>query len=174
MAFLGFFECGSEVVTDLFKAVTNIKLGEGNAINAASAADLEKFNGIAADVRAKVIAEVTEAGIDGQAAYDMIKAELAASGLPQKVMIDFSHANSSKQFKRQMNVSDDVSAQVAGGDKAIFGVMIESHLVEGRQDLVDGKAATYGQSITDACIGWEDTETVLRQLADAVEARRNK
>ncbi|MFA0499604.1 3-deoxy-7-phosphoheptulonate synthase, partial [Vibrio sp. 10N.222.46.A1] len=53
-------------------------------------------------------------------------------------------------------------------------VMIESHLVEGRQDLVDGKAATYGQSVTDACIGWEDTETVLRQLADAVEARRNK
>ena len=89
-------------------------------------------------------------------------------------MIDFSHANSSKQFKRQLNVSDDVSAQISGGDKAIFGVMIESHLVEGRQDLVDGKAPTYGQSITDACIGWEDTETVLRQLADAVEARRNK
>ena len=103
-----------------------------------------------------------------------IKEELKASGLPEKVMIDFSHANSSKQFKRQINVSDDVSAQISGGDKAIFGVMIESHLVEGRQDLVDGKAATYGQSITDACIGWEDTETVLRQLADAVEARRNK
>ncbi|MEZ8062073.1 MULTISPECIES: 3-deoxy-7-phosphoheptulonate synthase AroG [Vibrio] len=103
-----------------------------------------------------------------------IKEELAASGLPQKVMIDFSHANSSKQFQRQINVSDDVSTQIANGDKAIFGVMIESHLVEGRQDLVDGKAPTYGQSITDACIGWEDTETVLRQLANAVEARRNK
>ncbi|MDP2572683.1 3-deoxy-7-phosphoheptulonate synthase AroG [Vibrio penaeicida] len=102
-----------------------------------------------------------------------IKDELAASGLPQKVMIDFSHANSSKQYQRQMNVADDVCAQVAGGEKAVFGVMIESHLVEGRQDLVDGKASTYGQSITDACIGWEDTEKVLRQLADAVEARRN-
>lgn len=102
-----------------------------------------------------------------------IKDELAASGLPQKVMIDFSHANSSKQYQRQMNVADDVCAQVAGGEQAVFGVMIESHLVEGRQDLVDGKASTYGQSITDACIGWEDTEKVLRQLADAVEARRN-
>ncbi|KAB0510141.1 3-deoxy-7-phosphoheptulonate synthase, partial [Pseudomonas extremorientalis] len=79
-----------------------------------------------------------------------IKEELAASGLPQKVMIDFSHANSSKQFQRQINVSDDVSTQIANGDKAIFGVMIESHLVEGRQDLVDGKAPTYGQSVTDA------------------------
>lgn len=103
-----------------------------------------------------------------------IKDELQAAGLPQKVMIDFSHANSSKQFKRQMLVSDDVSEQLASGDDAIFGVMIESHLTEGRQDLVDGVAATYGQSITDACIGWEDTETVLRQLSDAVKARRNQ
>ncbi|MCR9985645.1 3-deoxy-7-phosphoheptulonate synthase AroG [Vibrio antiquarius] len=103
-----------------------------------------------------------------------IKDELDGAGLPKKVMIDFSHANSSKQFKRQMLVSDDVSEQIAGGEEAIFGVMIESHLVEGRQDLVDGKAATYGQSITDACIGWEDTETVLRQLSEAVKARRNK
>ncbi|HDY7786969.1 TPA: 3-deoxy-7-phosphoheptulonate synthase AroG [Vibrio vulnificus] len=103
-----------------------------------------------------------------------VKEELATSGLPQKVMIDFSHANSSKQYQRQMLVADDVSEQLAAGEEAIFGVMIESHLVEGRQDLVDGKAATYGQSITDACIGWEDTETVLRQLANAVAARRAK
>tara|TARA_Y100001956_G_scaffold82837_1_gene106065 strand:+ start:2308 stop:3363 length:1056 start_codon:yes stop_codon:yes gene_type:complete len=102
-----------------------------------------------------------------------IKAELEASGLPQKVMIDFSHANSSKQYQRQMVVSDDVAGQISGGEDAIFGVMIESHLVEGRQDLVDGNAPTYGQSITDACIGWEDTEKVLRQLADAVQARRD-
>ncbi|GEA60089.1 3-deoxy-7-phosphoheptulonate synthase AroG [Vibrio comitans] len=101
-----------------------------------------------------------------------IKQQLEASKLRQKVMIDFSHANSSKQYQRQINVSEDVSAQLASGEQAIFGVMIESHLVEGRQDLVDGKAATYGQSITDACIGWEDTEKVLRQLADAVTARR--
>ncbi|EIJ0967275.1 TPA: 3-deoxy-7-phosphoheptulonate synthase [Vibrio vulnificus] len=103
-----------------------------------------------------------------------VKEELATSGLPQKVMIDFSHANSSKQYKRQLLVADDVSEQLAAGEEAIFGVMIESHLVEGRQDLVEGKAATYGQSITDACIGWEDTETVLRQLANAVAARRAK
>ncbi|MEZ9630820.1 3-deoxy-7-phosphoheptulonate synthase AroG [Vibrio breoganii] len=102
-----------------------------------------------------------------------VKQQLEASKLRQKVMIDFSHANSSKQYQRQINVSDDVSAQLANGEQAIFGVMIESHLVEGRQDLVDGKAPTYGQSITDACIGWEDTEKVLHQLADAVTARRN-
>jgi 3-deoxy-7-phosphoheptulonate synthase len=103
-----------------------------------------------------------------------IKAKLEASGLPQKVMIDFSHANSSKQFQRQMVVADDVCEQMANGEDAVFGVMIESHLVEGRQDLIDGKVETYGQSITDACIGWDDTEKVLRQLADAVTARRNK
>ena len=87
-------------------------------------------------------------------------------------MVDFSHANSSKQFKKQMEVCEDVCQQIAGGSKQIFGVMVESHIVEGRQDLVDGKAQTYGQSITDACIGWEDTETVLKQLSDAVLARR--
>lgn len=101
-----------------------------------------------------------------------INTQLAASGLPQKVMIDFSHANSSKQFQRQLVVAEDVCGQMAKGDDSIFGVMIESHLVEGRQDLVDGKVDTYGQSITDACIGWDDTEKVLRQLADAVTARR--
>ncbi len=101
-----------------------------------------------------------------------IKNQLETSGLRQKVMIDFSHANSSKQYQRQMVVSDDVSSQIAGGENAIFGVMIESHLVEGRQDLVDGMAPVYGQSITDACIGWDDTEKVLRQLAEAVETRR--
>lgn len=102
-----------------------------------------------------------------------INKQLAESGLPQKVMIDFSHANSSKQFQRQMVVAEDVGAQMAKGDDSIFGVMIESHLVEGRQDLVDGKVETYGQSITDACIGWDDTEKVLRQLADSVTARRH-
>ncbi|MFA0415504.1 3-deoxy-7-phosphoheptulonate synthase AroG [Vibrio renipiscarius] len=102
-----------------------------------------------------------------------IKQELEASGLPQKVMIDFSHANSSKEYKRQMVVAEDVAAQLAAGEDAIFGVMIESHLVEGRQDLVDGKAPTYGQSITDGCINWADTETTLRQLAQAVQQRRS-
>lgn len=104
---------------------------------------------------------------------DAICSDLGKADLPQKVMIDFSHANSSKQFKKQLEVSTDVAGQIAAGNKAIFGVMIESHLVEGRQDIIDGKAATYGQSVTDACIGWSDTETVLRQLADAVATRRN-
>lgn len=101
-----------------------------------------------------------------------IKTELEDAGLSQKVMIDFSHANSSKQYLRQLEVAKDVSTQIANGEESIFGVMIESHLVEGRQDLEVGKALTYGQSITDACIGWEDTEKVLRQLAYAVGARR--
>ena len=101
-----------------------------------------------------------------------VNSQLTAAKLPNNIMIDFSHANSSKQFKRQMDVSTDVSAQMANGDKSIFGVMIESHLVEGRQDIVDGGAAVYGQSVTDACIGWDDTEVALRQLAQAVQTRR--
>jgi 3-deoxy-7-phosphoheptulonate synthase len=87
-------------------------------------------------------------------------------------MIDFSHANSSKQFKKQLTVADDVAQQIAGGEKAIIGVMIESHLVEGNQSLESGEPLVYGKSVTDGCIGWEDTETVLRQLAEAVKARR--
>ena len=96
--------------------------------------------------------------------------DLSKAGLPQKVMVDFSHANSSKQYKKQMEVCADVCEQIASGSQTIFGIMAESHLVEGRQDLVEGEAdkLQYGQSITDACIGWDDTETLLRQLADAV------
>lgn len=103
---------------------------------------------------------------------DVVNEQLTAAKLPNNVMIDFSHANSSKQFKRQMDVSTDVSAQISAGDNSIFGVMVESHLTEGRQDIVDGGAATYGQSVTDACIGWEDSEVLLRQLAQAVKTRR--
>ena len=99
---------------------------------------------------------------------------LTKAGLPQKVMIDFSHANSSKQFNLQLEVCDDVCGQIRNGESAIFGVMVESHLVEGRQDLVHGQSPVYGQSITDACIGWDSTETLLQQLADAVSARRKK
>ena len=87
-------------------------------------------------------------------------------------MVDFSHANSCKQFKKQLDVSRDVARQITAGSNKIFGVMIESHLVEGRQDLVEGKTLTYGQSITDSCIGWEDSENVLQELSDAVAARR--
>ena len=96
--------------------------------------------------------------------------------LQPRVMVDFSHANSSKQFKKQMDVGADVANQIANGSQSIFGVMIESHLVEGRQDLKTGclKDLVYGQSITDACIGWDDTETLLAQLSNAVATRRTK
>ena len=103
---------------------------------------------------------------------EAVCADIQKSGRRPHVMIDFSHANSQKQFKRQLDVCNDVCQQIAKGSNFISGVMIESHLVEGRQDLVDGKAVTYGQSITDACINWEDSEKVLFQLAEAVEKRR--
>ncbi|ADP11990.1 phospho-2-dehydro-3-deoxyheptonate aldolase [Erwinia sp. Ejp617] len=101
-----------------------------------------------------------------------VKTGLEKAGLPAQMMIDFSHANSSKQFKRQMIVAEDVALQIAKGEKAIIGVMIESHLVEGNQNTDNGESLVYGKSVTDGCIGWEDTETVLRQLAQAVETRR--
>ncbi|MFD2229566.1 3-deoxy-7-phosphoheptulonate synthase AroG [Alkalimarinus sediminis] len=100
-----------------------------------------------------------------------VVSELETAKLPKKVMIDFSHANSSKQFKKQMDVCSNVCEQIKSGDNTIFGVMVESHLVEGRQDLVGNKAETYGQSITDACIGWDDTESLIAQLAEASAER---
>ena len=100
------------------------------------------------------------------------EAQLAKAGLPANIMVDFSHANSDKQFKRQMDVCEDISAQLEAGNQSIFGVMIESHIVEGNQKVVAGEALTYGQSITDACIGWEDTEKSLARLAGAVKSRR--
>ncbi len=98
--------------------------------------------------------------------------ELAKAGLPQRIMIDFSHANSSKQHDKQIEVSADVGRQMAAGDDRIFGVMIESHLNPGRQDLIPGKDLAYGVSITDACIDWKNTEVVLRQLAADAQKRR--
>jgi 3-deoxy-7-phosphoheptulonate synthase len=99
-------------------------------------------------------------------------AELAAAGQPPQVMIDASHSNSRKQHRLQIDVMQDVGRQVAAGDRRIFGIMLESNLVEGRQDLVPGKPLTYGMSITDACIGWEETVGVLDGLAQAVRQRR--
>ncbi len=106
------------------------------------------------------------------AAVEAACQELAKSGLASRVMIDFSHANSRKDFKRQIEVADDIAAQLAGGEDRIFGVMIESHLKEGRQDLTPGKPLQYGVSITDACLGWEDTAAMLDTLAGAVKKRR--
>lgn len=98
--------------------------------------------------------------------------DLAASGVPPKVMIDCSHANSRKQHALQIEVAQDVADQLAAGEDRIIGVMIESHLKEGRQDLVPGKELEYGKSITDACISWEDSIGVLDTLAEGVRARR--
>ena len=103
-------------------------------------------------------------------------AALEKAKLPPYLMVDFSHANSYKDYRRQPDVASNVAEQLAAGSKAITGVMIESHLVEGNQKA-DGKTReelVYGQSITDACINWDTTETVLRQLAEAVKARRQQ
>ena len=98
--------------------------------------------------------------------------QLQAAALPPRVMIDCSHANSGKDFRRQSTVCRDIAAQIAAGNRNIIGVMLESNLVEGAQKLVPGKAPVYGQSITDACIGWEETLTLLRELGGAVRAGR--
>lgn len=96
---------------------------------------------------------------------------LAAAGLPEVVMIDCSHGNSEKDHRRQLDVADAVCAQVAAGSRQIFGLMLESHLVEGRQTYTHGQPSTYGQSITDACLCLDDTARVLAQLAQAQQRR---
>ncbi|HFD79865.1 MAG TPA: 3-deoxy-7-phosphoheptulonate synthase [Gammaproteobacteria bacterium] len=98
--------------------------------------------------------------------------QLEQAGLPPRLMVDLSHGNSAKQFRRQLVVGEDVASQVAGGSSHVMGAMIESHLKEGRQDCVVGQELEYGKSITDACIGWEDTVPLLERLADAVRQRR--
>ena len=108
------------------------------------------------------------------ASVEAAAAESAKSGVRAAIMIDASHANSSKKPENQPLVLDDVAAQIAGGDRRIVGIMAESNIIAGRQDLVPGKPLTYGQSITDGCIGWDDTVTTLRRLAEAVEQRRAK
>ena len=97
---------------------------------------------------------------------------LVKAGLPEKIMIDFSHANSEKQHQKQVNVAENVGGQIAAGSNSIFGVMIESHLVEGNQKVKPGEPLTYGQSITDACLSMDDTEPVLYGLAKSVRDRR--
>jgi 3-deoxy-7-phosphoheptulonate synthase len=97
---------------------------------------------------------------------------LGKSGLDARLMIDASHANSSKKPENQPAVIQDIAAQLEDGESRIVGVMVESHLVAGRQDLVEGQPLTYGQSITDGCIGWDDSVAVLERLAAAVRTRR--
>jgi len=106
------------------------------------------------------------------ASIDRVATELERAGLSSNVMIDFSHANSNKKYELQMKVGADVANQIAAGDKRIFGVMLESHLVAGRQDIVEGQELTYGQSVTDACLGWDDSVTLIAKLAQAAQKRR--
>ena len=102
--------------------------------------------------------------------------ELEAATLPATLMVDCSHANSSKQHERQVDVARDIGAQIAGGSRHVFGLMIESHISAGAQKFTPGKddvhKLEYGKSITDACLGWDDTLTALQVLSDAVKARR--
>jgi 3-deoxy-7-phosphoheptulonate synthase len=97
---------------------------------------------------------------------------LAKSGNSTSLMVDMSHGNSQKQFKKQLLVNKDIANQIASGERSIFGVMIESHLVEGNQSIGPKESLTYGQSITDACVSWEDTEVMLKLLSSAVKSRR--
>lgn len=109
--------------------------------------------------------------------YDAKSVQYAAEqlekyGLKPLMMVDCSHANSMKDYHRQVDVCNNIISQLSNGENRIMGVMLESHLVEGRQDVIPGQPLTYGQSITDACISWEATETCLRDLATAVRKRR--
>jgi len=101
-----------------------------------------------------------------------VVAKLHAARLPERVMIDCSHGNSRKDYRRQGQVVEDLAVRMEGGETDVCGVMLESHLVEGRQDLVAGRPLVYGQSITDSCISWESTVPVLERLAAAVRRRR--
>ena len=99
---------------------------------------------------------------------------LAKANQPARVMVDLSHANSLKQHKNQLVVGQALCSQLVSGEKRLVGVMIESNLVEGRQDIEPGKTLTYGQSVTDACLGWEDTNTLLRDFAKAARERKGR
>jgi 3-deoxy-7-phosphoheptulonate synthase len=107
-----------------------------------------------------------------EVSVEQVTDEMRQAGLRPNIMIDFSHANCQKKYEKQLAVAEDVANQIAHGNADIIGAMAESHLVAGRQDVEEDKALTYGQSITDPCLGWADTETLLQCLADAVKARR--
>ncbi len=98
--------------------------------------------------------------------------DLASAGLAARLMVDASHGNSERDHERQADVARDLAAQVAAGERGIVGVMVESFLVAGRQDLRDPRELEFGKSITDACLGWEESEQILRELAAAARARR--
>jgi 3-deoxy-7-phosphoheptulonate synthase len=103
-------------------------------------------------------------------------ADLAKAKLPETLMVDCSHANSSKQHEKQLDVAKDIATQISGGSKRVFGVMVESHLNAGAQKFTPGKDDSakleYGRSITDACLGWDDSVASLEVLSQAVKTRR--
>ena len=107
------------------------------------------------------------------ASVEATSKQLEKAKLPARIMIDCSHANSAKDYTRQAVVAADIAGQITAGDARIIGVMIESNLVAGAQKLVAGKPLVYGQSITDACLGWPETVHILRELAGAVRAARS-
>jgi 3-deoxy-7-phosphoheptulonate synthase len=112
------------------------------------------------------------------ASVDAACKDLDAAQLPTALMVDCSHANSSKQHQKQLDVARDIAAQVAGGSRQVFGLMVESHLQPGAQKFTPGKddasALEYGKSITDACLSWDDSTTLLEGLSEAVLARRGR
>lgn len=108
-----------------------------------------------------------------EVSVDQVGQSLEKAGLKPNIMIDFSHANCMKKYERQLLVGEDVGDQIAGGDTRIIGVMAESHLVEGRQDAESACDLVYGQSITDPCLGWDDTAVLLKRLAESVRQRRS-
>jgi len=116
-------------------------------------------------------------GGDDRPNYDRADIErtlemLRSAGLPERVVIDASHGNSGKNPNRQVGVAAAIAEQLTAGNRAVVGIMVESFIVAGRQDLDSGRALVYGQSITDACLDWERTAVILDRLAGAVEARR--
>ena len=148
------------------------------------AAQAHRFPSISLDGRAIVVtttgnpdAHLVLRGASDGPNYDAASvaraaAALAAAGLPARLLVDCSHGNSSKDYRRQPEVAADVARQVAAGSTAIAGVLLESHLQEGRQDIVAGRSGLrYGQSVTDGCIGWDATVAVLENLAGAVARR---
>jgi 3-deoxy-7-phosphoheptulonate synthase len=151
-----------------------------------AAAQSHKFPSISLDGRAVAVTttgnphcHLVLRGAGDRPNYDAASVQAAAdalvgAGLPPRLMVDCSHANSGKDHRRQPVVAADVAGQLAGGSRMICGVMLESHLVEGRQEIVNGRQGLrYGQSVTDACIGWEATVEILEQLAEAVRRRRS-
>ncbi len=151
------------------------------------AAQPHRFPSISMDGRAMVVsttgnpdAHLVLRGANGGPNFDeqsvtRAAAALAASKLAPRLLVDCSHGNSAKNYRRQPEVAADLARQVAGGSRAVCGVLLESHLVEGRQDIVDGRQGlTYGQSVTDGCIGWESTVEVVESLAASARQRRQQ